>query len=285
LIAGVRIAPAVLRIQQGLLQIKNNLGVSEATLDFFDDLSSELHEDHLRKKMNDLKEEFTPQVELKGINFYFPNSSEATLSDIDLKISAGEMIALAGASGSGKTTLVNLILGLYEPTDGQVLLSNLPPKSAIATWPGAVAIVPQDVEIISGTIKENLVLGFHPNAFSDVECLRVLRTAQMSDFVSSLPLGVNTPVGELGIKLSGGQRQRIGIARALLTQPKLIVFDEATSALDAKTESEIVNAIEVLHHSKTMIIIAHRISTLAHCDRILEISNGRIVEVPVSVVP
>jgi ABC-type multidrug transport system fused ATPase/permease subunit len=194
-----------------------------------------------------------------------------------LEINHGEVVAIVGPSGAGKTTLVDLILGVLKADTGEILISGKSPREAVEVWPGAIAYVPQDVVITNGTIKSNVALGLNQSEDLELQIKSVLKVAQLGEFVENLPLGINEKVGDRGTKLSGGQRQRLGIARALLTEPILIVFDEATSALDGETEMIISKEIMKLKGTKTLIIIAHRLSTIREADKIVYMSGGEII--------
>jgi ABC-type multidrug transport system fused ATPase/permease subunit len=182
-----------------------------------------------------------------------------------------------GPSGAGKTTLVDILLGVLQADKGEAIISGLKPLEAISKWPGAIAYVPQDVALSNGTFRENLTMGYPINLAPDELCWHALRVAQLESFVRDLPLGLDQPIGERGTNLSGGQRQRLGIARAMLTKPKLLVLDEATSALDGQTELDISNAINDLKGIVTVVMIAHRLSTVRNSDQVIYMDNGKIV--------
>jgi ABC-type multidrug transport system fused ATPase/permease subunit len=169
-----------------------------------------------------------------------------------------------------------VLLGVLIPDQGKVLISGLPPLQSVSKWPGAVSYVPQDVVVAAGTIRENVSLGYPPEAATDELVMEALRIAHLDKFVSELPLGLDTQVGERGTKISGGQRQRLGIARAMFTSPLLLVLDEATSSLDGETEASISNAIHSLHGSTTVVMIAHRLSTVRNADIVVYLSEGII---------
>jgi ABC-type multidrug transport system fused ATPase/permease subunit len=276
LAAGSRIAPAALRLQQGLISIKANLESSSLTLDLITEsenweLLPEIDYEFDKKYLG-----FIPEIQIRNLDFSYPGCDEAVLSGVNLDLGPGEFLAIVGKSGAGKSTLVDALLGLVVPLHGSVLISNKDPKSCLISWPGAVAYVPQDTHLLNGSLRSNICLGFKEGEFSDSEILEALRLAQLQDFLNSLNNGLETSVGEYGVGLSGGQRQRLGIARALLTKPKLIILDEATSSLDAQTESEINQAIYNLKGSVTVVIIAHRLSTARNADKVAYLSNGKI---------
>jgi ABC-type bacteriocin/lantibiotic exporter with double-glycine peptidase domain len=193
-----------------------------------------------------------------------------------LEIDAGALIAFVGPSGAGKTTLIDILLGVLSPNHGTVSISGLSPRDSITKWPGAMAYVPQDVLIVSGSIRENVALGYPVDAATDELVLSAIHVAQLQQFVADSPLGLDTEVGERGFMLSGGQRQRLGIARAMFTKPKLLVLDEATSALDAETEASISSAISELRGSTTIFMIAHRLSTVRNADLVVYLDAGRV---------
>jgi ABC-type multidrug transport system fused ATPase/permease subunit len=172
--------------------------------------------------------------------------------------------------------MIDVLLGVLNPDEGSVLISGLPPLLAVAKWPGAVSYVPQDVVIATGTIRENVALGYPSEVATDELVNSALRVAHLDKFVSELPNGIDTHVGERGAKISGGQRQRLGIARALFTRPHLLVLDEATSSLDGETEVSITDAIHELRGSTTVVVIAHRLSTVRDADIVIYLSNGSI---------
>ncbi len=249
LAAGSRIAPASLRIQQGALQIKNNLGICKPTLEFISEINYSHHDTSNESVLSlDLTHEgFVSEVNVSKVTFQYPSNTINVLSDVEFSVSPGQLVSIVGPSGSGKSTLADLILGILEPQVGSVQISGLPAENAIRKWPGAIGYVPQDVSIMSGTIRDNIVMGLSETEISEKMINDCLRIAQLDEFVSSLSEGINTEVGERGAKLSGGQRQRLGIARALVTNPRLIVFDEATSALDGVTEAAHARLVNRIH--------------------------------------
>lgn len=274
--AGSRIAPAALRIQQGLITIKGSLASSTLTLELISESRSWQPLPEIEYKLDKTHSGFVSEIQMDSVSFAYPNSNEKVLSGVNLKLSPGEFLAVVGKSGAGKSTLVDALLGLVIPQTGSVLISNEEPKKCLINWPGAVAYVPQETHILNGSLRSNVCLGFKESEFKDSEILEALNSAQLQDFVVSLNEGLETLVGEYGLGLSGGQRQRLGIARALLTKPRLIILDEATSSLDAQTESEINQAIYSLKGSVTVVLIAHRLSTARHADKVAYLANGKI---------
>lgn len=280
--AGTRIAPAIMRIQQGLIQIKSNIGAAQPTLQLIDDLKSvmadknSLSPNSLQSSENFQYEGFRGDLHLENVEVVYPGKAYPAISGINLDIREGETVAIVGASGAGKTTLVDVLLGVLKPTQGSVLISGKPPLEAIRSWPGAISYVPQDVTITNGTIKSNVALGFDDSDVSEAQLKVALERAQLEEVVEDLPEQHLTKVGERGARLSGGQRQRLGIARALYTQPKVLVLDEATSSLDGKTESSISLGIAALKNEVTIVIIAHRLSTIKEVDRVIYLESGII---------
>jgi ABC-type multidrug transport system fused ATPase/permease subunit len=196
---------------------------------------------------------------------------------VNITIQPATMVAIVGPSGAGKTTLVDIILGIFPPDEGSVFISGLNPLEVYRTYPGAVAYVPQEVFISNGSIKENVALGFNSGDVPDEVIWDALRSANLESFVNALDLDLETPVGEFGSRLSGGQRQRLGIARALLSKPRLLVLDEATSSLDLASEAEISQSISNIRGEVTVIVIAHRLSTVKDADQIVYIEDGSVL--------
>jgi ABC-type multidrug transport system fused ATPase/permease subunit len=219
---------------------------------------------------------FEGTVEIVNVSYRYPNTSSYALQNVSVSIQRNEFIGIVGLSGAGKSTLADLILGLATPTAGSVSISKLEPENAIQRWAGAIAYVPQDPLILNASILENVALGYARNAIDPQQVQKVLQLAQLMDFIDELPDGINTVVGERGTRMSGGQKQRLSIARALYTNPKLILFDEATSSLDAQTEANLSEAISNLKSGATIIAIAHRLSTIKKADRIIYLEAGKI---------
>jgi ABC-type multidrug transport system fused ATPase/permease subunit len=218
-------------------------------------------------------------VEVKKVSLQYPNKQEFALSDVSFRIEPGEFVAIVGSSGAGKTSIVDVILGVINPTQGSVLISDTHPREAFKNWAGAVGYVPQNVEIVNASIRDNIILGYPYKESYDELISKAIGFAQLSDVISTLPDHEKTIVGERGAELSGGQRQRLGIARALFTSPKLLVLDEATSALDGETELKISESINQIRGSLTLIVIAHRLSTIRNADKILYFDHGQLLAV------
>jgi len=277
MVASARISPAVLRLQQGALIIKSSAGSAIPTLNLIDELEHVQPLDNVNDEVITDHEKFTPSVVLKNVSFTYPTKNAPVLNMINLSISPGQIVAIVGNSGAGKTTLIDVLLGVIEPDDGQVLIGGENPLRAVQKWSGAIGYVPQDVVVVNGTIKENICLGFPAQKVPDALIEEALQTAQLTDFVLSLPDSIHSHVGDRGTRISGGQRQRLGIARAIFTKPKLLILDEATSSLDGETESNFSEAIRELRNKVTVIMIAHRLSTVRQADRVIYMESGEIL--------
>ena len=273
--AGSRIAPASLRLQQSALTMKSGVGSAEPTLTLMDELGQDLPIETASDDLQIDHKDFDSTIVLSEVSLTYPGSSTPAVSKVSLVIPPGSIVAFVGPSGAGKTSIVDLLLGVIEPSSGSVTISGEPPSISISRWPGAISYVPQDIMTANGSIKENVTLGY-PNSKDWDELVQdAIRIANLEDVVKALPDGLDSPVGERGSKLSGGQRQRLGIARALFTKPKLLVLDEATSALDSETEAQITDSINKLRGQTTIILIAHRLSTVRYADIVVYMANGK----------
>jgi ATP-binding cassette, subfamily B, bacterial PglK len=219
------------------------------------------------------------ELTINQASFSHDGMKHPALQNISLKIVAGETIGLIGPSGSGKTTLVDLSLGLLEAQSGSLELNGITLKKSLHEWRSQVAYIPQQVFLIDNSLRCNVALGEEDAEIDELKLHKALEQAHLSELVKQLPHGLQTIVGERGVRLSGGQRQRVALARAFYHGRSVLVMDEATSALDEDTETVIINEIQRLKGQKTMIVIAHRLSTVQNCDRIYRLEHGRIVEV------
>ena len=275
--AGTRIAPAVMRTQQGIIQIKGSIGTAQPTLDLIEGLGSADVISVVDDKIDVTHHGFSPSLVLESVSFRYPNKENLAVDQVSLRVPQGAFVAIVGGSGAGKTTLVDLMLGVLQPDSGTVFISEKNPSETVTVWPGAIAYVPQDIVVSSGSIRENVGLGFPNQSITDEMVWSALDTAKLKEFVLSLPQGLETQVGERGAQISGGQRQRLGIARAMLTRPKFLVLDEATSALDGQVEADISLEIQGLKGAATVITIAHRLSTIRNADIVLYMQDGKII--------
>jgi len=277
LAASTRIAPAIVRLQQNVISVKSSLSAAKPTFDLIDELIGIEELERNETVINTSHTNFLPKVKLDHLKFTYKDATDDTIQDISLEICEGKFIAFVGPSGGGKSTIVDLILGLLAPSSGSITISDLKPVNAIKKWPGSIGYVPQDVFIENSTVKENICLGFNPDSVSDELVWQALQLADLSDFVKGLDGQLSYRISDAGKNLSGGQRQRLGIARALLTKPKIVIFDEATSALDAETENRVSESILKLTGECTVIFIAHRLSVVRSADMIYYIDKGKIV--------
>jgi ABC-type multidrug transport system fused ATPase/permease subunit len=275
--AGSRIAPAVLRIQQGAISLKGNLGIAGPTLDLADEVQDLMPAHILSDPINFSYPGFIPEIEIKQASFQYNSHGSFEITDLSLKVEAGSFVAIVGPSGSGKSTLVDLMLGLQNPKSGAILISGKKPSEVIDMWPGAIAYVPQEVSIHRGSIRQNIAMGFSAETYEDSRIYSAIEKAQLTSMFQNENRDLEFNVGERGNSLSGGQKQRLGIARALFTNPKLLLMDEATSSLDGKTESDISSAIRTLHGDVTVILIAHRLSTVVSADKVAYLENGKLL--------
>lgn len=219
---------------------------------------------------------FTNVIHVEHLGFYYPGVSDEVLIDVSFSIPKGSFVGIMGPSGAGKTTFVDILLGLFVPTRGRITVDGVDIRHALRAWQANIAYVPQSIYLTDATIRENVALGESADEIDDVRVHKALAMAELDAFVNAQPKGIETMVGERGVKLSGGQRQRIGIARALYQQPEVLILDEATSALDNETEKSITDTILKLKGQITIIAIAHRVSTLVECDFKVRFENGRV---------
>lgn len=278
--AAFRLMPSINRMVSAISTIKYNAPALDV---IYDDLIAEIENEERRNQEKQEESNYTSSerifqhaIELENVSYRYPNQSDYTVSDVSLKIPIGKSVAIVGASGAGKTTIVDIILGLLEPEKGRVLVDGIDLKDQLPLWKKKIGYIPQDIYLSDDSIRKNIAFGINDKRIEDESVWRALVAAQLKDYVEKLPEGLDTFVGERGIRLSGGQRQRIGIARALYHNPEILILDEATSALDNETEKGIMSAIDGLKGEKTLIIIAHRLSTIENCDIVFEIVEGEL---------
>ena len=276
-VAAFKIMPSANRI---LSLIQNILFTSPAVQMISNELDLDIIQDINEIETKDMPSIiFDREIELNSISFKYPNSSEEALKNINIKIKKNEYIGIIGKSGSGKTTLINILLGLINPDKGVIRIDNYLnlDQHNLNVWQNKIGFVSQNVFLIDDTIKNNIALGLEENLIENKKLEMAINMSQLSEFIATLPLGVETILGERGNRLSGGQLQRIGIARALYRNPEIIVLDEATNSLDIDTEASFMESIYNLKKNKTIIAISHRLSTVQKCDKIYVIDEGNII--------
>ena len=237
-------------------------------------------EDYIEKQDNETREDWNlhKSIDVKHVTYYYPDTEEPVIDDASLSIQKGKTVAFIGASGAGKTTMVDIILGLLTPQKGVVMADQINVHEKPKTFHAQVGYIPQVIYLSDDTIRNNIAFGVKEQDIDEHAVEKAMKKAQLTEFVESLPHGLDTIVGDRGVRLSGGQRQRIGIARALYHDPEILVLDEATSALDNDTEAAVMEAVENLQGTKTMIIIAHRLTTIRNVDVIYEVGDGKVVQ-------
>jgi ATP-binding cassette subfamily C protein len=268
---GLRLQPSLQKIAAAI----NNMRFSGPAID---DLYNDLKLLELLPPRSHARAElpFTESIRLENVSFHYDQPDRPALVDVDLSIQRGESIGICGATGGGKSTLVDVIAGLLEPSSGRLLVDGNDVRDAPRSWFDRLGVVSQSVFLIDDTLRQNIAFGVDAEKLDETRVLEAVQMAQLTDFVSELPQGLDTRIGERGVRLSGGQRQRVAIARALYRQPDVLIFDEGTSALDNTTEAELVEAIERLRGDRTIITVAHRLTTVRRCDRILFMHEGRV---------
>ncbi|MFV2047203.1 ABC transporter ATP-binding protein/permease [Metabacillus litoralis] len=284
--AAFRLMPSINRIVSLLTSIRfNQSALSVVYNDLVQDqgfsVSTSLYKDSSDKEkpVNNSEKTFMQSINLENVYFRYPNQKEYSIKDVSLSVPIGSSVAFVGSSGAGKTTIVDIILGLLEPDKGKVFIDGKDLKDLLPLWKNKIGYIPQTIYLSDETIRKNIAFGIDDKDIDHLAVERAIEDAQLKDFVDSLPGGLETVVGERGVRLSGGQRQRIGIARALYHNPEIIFLDEATSALDNETEKEIMRGIDGLKGEKTLIIIAHRLSTIENCDIVYRVDKGKLVSV------
>ena len=260
----------------------NRLLMATQTLIFNRSIIASVYKDFLldSPESHSLKSEtkFATQLELTDVSFKYPTAATASLQNVSLVVQRGEAVGFVGPSGAGKSTLVDVILGLFAPTSGVVKVDGQDVQQNLRNWQNQIGYVPQAIYLTDDTLRRNVAFGLNDENIDDNLVRNAIRLAQLEEFVATLPEKLETVVGERGVRLSGGQRQRIGIARALYHNPSVLVLDEATSSLDTPTEHGVMQAVQALQGSKTVLIVAHRLSTVEYCDRLYKIENARITE-------
>jgi len=284
LAAGSRMMPSVLRMQAAAITMRTAIGEGQAALDLNRDLTAvgrpiptgSVDYGVLAESARAGHPGFEPRVEVRNCTLWYPGADRPSLGNVSLTVNPGTSAAIVGSTGAGKSTLADVILGVLQPNEGAVTIGGCSPSAAVAQWPGAIAYVPQDVALINGTVRENVGLGLPAGAIDDQLVWEALERAHLSTMLTQDRDGLDTVVGEHGVRLSGGQRQRLGLARALYTRPSLLVLDEATSALDAETELVISEALRALTDA-SQLIIAHRLATVRECSVVYYLQKGSLI--------
>lgn len=273
-VAAYRLLPSFNRISGYLSRIM----FDKASIDaIYNDLKLvEKLEEKNRKISEENDITFENEIKVNGLTFGYPGTEKEVLSNVNLVIPKNKSVAFIGPSGAGKTTLADIILGILYQQGGDIEVDGVKVIEDSAVWKKKLGYIPQSIFLIDDTIKRNIAYGVDDKDMDENRLLDVIEEAQLKEFIDSLPDGINTVIGERGVRLSGGQRQRIGIARALYNDPEILVLDEATSALDTETETAVMEAIDSLSGRKTLIIIAHRLSTIENCDIIYEVKDGKV---------
>ena len=235
-------------------------------------------EDGSSKCLNDEKISFEKEIQIKKLSFAYEESDKSVLQGVYLEIPKNKAVAFVGPSGAGKTTLADIILGVLNYEEGHILVDGKEIKTNSGSWQKQIGYIPQNIYVLDDTIRRNIAMAINDDEIDDEKIWEAVEKAQLKEFVESLEDGLDTVIGERGARISGGQRQRIGIARALYTDPDILVLDEATSALDNETENAVMEAIDALNGEKTLIIIAHRLTTIENCDIVYKIKDGQVIK-------
>ncbi len=279
-VAAMRLIPCANRINNHLTSISYFepffMGVSDNLQEEIRDESINYDQAAYQKKPEVPKLEIKNRIELKGIVYQYPGTETLIFDHADMEIPIGQAVGIVGTTGAGKTTVVDIMLGLLKLKSGQILADGVEVREHYQSWLKNIGYIPQSIFMIDTSIRKNVAFGYADEDIDDEKVWRALREAQLDEFVRGLPEGLDTGIGERGIRISGGQRQRIGIARALFEDPEVLVMDEATSALDNETEAAVMDSINRLHGKKTLVIIAHRLQTIEKCDMVYRVEGGRI---------
>ena len=277
-VASFRIVPGASRMLSSFQNIRYIEPSVKILLNEFErNFTSQSYKEFKKNKLDYILK-FEKKIILKNLSFSYPTRKEFSLSKISMTINKGDAIGIIGETGSGKSTLINLLIGLLKPTDGKVEVDEYDINLNLPVWHKKIGYVPQSVYLIDDTIRKNIAFGLHEENIDNDLVNKAIEKSSLNKFLESLPNGLDTIVGEKGIRLSGGQQQRIGIARALYRDPEILIFDEATSSLDQKTEKNIIESIQFLKREKTLIIVTHRLLTVENCDKIFFIDKGKIIK-------
>ena len=275
--AVMKIKPSIFTIIQNVNNLQYNIHSVDAIYHDLNLLERDIHKTTPKRHRSDRVLKIKNNIELKNLDYSYPDSNERALKDVSITVPKNRSVAFVGPSGAGKTTIVDVILGLLEPSKGHVFVDGKNIKEDLDAWQINIGYIPQFIYLLDDTIKRNICFGIPDQEIDEEQFKVAIETAQLKDLINSLDKGDQTIVGEHGIRLSGGQRQRIGIARAIYNNPQVLIMDEATSALDNITEKHVVRAIEKLKGDKTIIMIAHRLTTVQNCDIIYMMKDGRVI--------
>jgi ABC-type multidrug transport system fused ATPase/permease subunit len=266
------------RLKGNLTEFMANATTMRSAQGILATICSDLRElDSYPKQNEDVADiPFEKDIRFDGLSFRYDGAEGETLHDVNLTVAKGMSLGIVGPSGSGKTTLVNMLLGLLPPSNGRIMVDGRDVADCMSAWRRHIGYVAQDIYLLDDTIRANIALGVKDDEIDETALKQAIEASQLDEFLSTLPEGELTVLGERGVRLSGGQRQRVAIARALYRNPQLLVFDEATSALDTTTERAVVSAIERLRGKHTLVIIAHRLTTVKGCDSLVYLNNGRV---------
>ncbi len=278
-VAAMRVLPSVNRINTYITQIS----YTQPSLDFvYQNLQEGMKTDAMlaERRANSQKDKLKleHQIELNHISFHYPDSDKDIFTDAHMVVPKGKSVGIIGTSGAGKSTIVDILLGLLHAQEGEITCDGMNIFKNYESWLAQVGYIPQSIYLIDESIRDNIAFGIDEDKIDEKRIWEVLEEAQLKEFVEELPQGLDTTIGDRGVRLSGGQRQRIGIARALYHDPEILVFDEATSALDNDTEAAVMDAVNSFHGKKTMIIIAHRLNTIEKCDMIYKVEDRKLIE-------
>jgi ABC-type multidrug transport system fused ATPase/permease subunit len=277
-VASIRVAPGAAKMLHSFQTIKYIEPTVKLLLREFNSKDNSYVKKNYQQKKPNISLKFQKEINLTNLSFSYPIRKEFSLSKISMTVKKNDFIGIIGETGSGKSTLVNLLIGLLKPSEGKIEVDGLNINSNLSEWYKKIGYVPQSVYLTDDTIKKNIAFGLREDNIDGDLITQAVEKASLNQFINNLSNGLETIVGEKGIRLSGGQQQRIGIARALYRDPEILILDEATSSLDQTTEKKIMESVRLLKKQKTLIVITHRLATVSNCGKIYFIDNGRIIK-------